>query len=392
VAEWKIDSGLIIGFGAKPPEKKEDDRFQGIHARYVLAIGDEAVGLNEDLIDSLQNITVNADSRVLLICNPTNANTFIGRVFRKKTPGWRLFNISAFDTPNFTGEEVPDSIKQKLIDKEYVESKKQDYGESTSRYIARVLGQFSFDLANSLITPEHTAKGFDTEIEGGDFVELGVDVARFGEDKSAVVSNRNGRIRVEGAWAKESIVESAKRVWHLAFETRASVVRVDAVGVGGGLVDLLAEWLHGSRPPELPPCSFELEALNSNAQAPDPLQWRNSRAFWWDSFRKGLEEGLIDLDPEDESLADELCSTGWKSASGARSGAVQMESKEDMRKEGRKSPDLADAAVYAWAGRAQAARELEGLAASPLELELESLAESALRMDGQELALSALDW
>ena len=68
---WKIN-GEIVGSGRKPPDGKVEDSFQGIHRRYVLAIGDESSGLGVGLIDSLGNITTNEGSRRLLIGNPTN--------------------------------------------------------------------------------------------------------------------------------------------------------------------------------------------------------------------------------------------------------------------------------------------------------------------------------
>src|SRR5690606_17478484 len=49
--QWQGDNGQLIGFGRKPPENKQDDAFQGIHDEYVLAVGDEAVGLPPELID-----------------------------------------------------------------------------------------------------------------------------------------------------------------------------------------------------------------------------------------------------------------------------------------------------------------------------------------------------
>lgn len=72
---WKIERAgrlYTVMKGRKPPDNKAADAFQGLHARYVLAIGDEATGLSEEMIDGLANITSNDTSRRLLISNPTN--------------------------------------------------------------------------------------------------------------------------------------------------------------------------------------------------------------------------------------------------------------------------------------------------------------------------------
>ena len=70
--EWKSDDGTMMGFGRRPPENKEESSVQGVHAPYVLAVGDEACGLSAEIIDALSNITSNANSRRILIGNPTN--------------------------------------------------------------------------------------------------------------------------------------------------------------------------------------------------------------------------------------------------------------------------------------------------------------------------------
>lgn len=101
---WKIErAGRLVTVmkGRKPPDNKAGDAFQGLHARYVLAIGDEATGLSEEMIDGLANITSNDNSRRLLISNPTNPYSFLGRIFLKPTGAWKLIHVSVFDLPTF---------------------------------------------------------------------------------------------------------------------------------------------------------------------------------------------------------------------------------------------------------------------------------------------------
>lgn len=341
--EWKDSDGGVIGFGRRPPEQKEADAVQGIHGTYVLALGDEACGLSEEMIDALSNITSNASSRRVLIGNPTNPASHFGKIFRDQNGAWALHTISVLESPHFTdeGKTLPESVMENLTGVEYVEDKKKEYGEDSARYKARVLGEFAFDLGDALIKESDIAVAMDTEIHVGQDarVVLGCDIARFGKDASVVYSNIGGRLRLEDSWAQDSrTTESANRIHRLAIDLGAHEVRVDGHGIGGGVIDNLVQLAEGR---------YMIIDMNGNGVTSDRKQWHNARAYWWDSMRKMLREGQIDLDPEDERLRDELMSVEYKF--NVKSGGLVIESKDDMRKRGQKSPDFADAAIYACA-------------------------------------------
>jgi len=65
----------------------------------------------------------------------------------------------------------------------------------------------------------------------------------------------------------------------------------------------------------------------------------------WDSFRYRCRTGELDLDPLDIDLHDELLSVGY--SYNTMSGGLVLDSKDKLKKDVGKSPDLADAAVYA---------------------------------------------
>lgn len=353
--QWKEDGGNLLGFGRKPPENKEDDSFQGIHDGYVLAIGDEAVGLTEAMIDALGNITSNEGSRRILICNPTNPASYVGKLFKEQKGNWKFHTISVFDSPNFRPDEaklLPQEALDKLVGPSYVEEKKVEYGEDSPRFKSRVLGEFAYDLGDTLIKPEDIAVAVDTEIEPESTtpVVLGVDVARFGNDSSVIYMNVGGRMRFVDSLDEGRVTATANWVHRHATDLNAIQVRIDSLGIGGGVIDALMQ---------LNP-RYAVVEMNANAQSPDRKQWHNARAYWWDMFRRDLREGKIDLDNSDknyERLEDELLSVEYKF--NAQSGGLLVESKDDMRKRGMKSPDFADAAIYAGA-------DLSGLADDPL--------------------------
>jgi len=340
--EWKSDSGQKIGFGRKPPDHKTDDAFQGIHSRKggVLAIGDEAVGLTEEMIDALGNITSTEESRRVLILNPTNPSSHVGKLFKNKPANWTFHTISVFDNPNFTGEEVPEEVAKALSDQSYVDGKKDEYGEGTPRYISRVLGEFAFDSDFSLITEEDMAKAHDLEIPPtGQRPILGVDVARFGTDSNVIYSNYGGKIRFVDSWTKLDGMSTARRIHDQAMKLMASEVRIDTTGVGGPILDRVAEIRNEDN------ADYVLVAMVGSEKSPDRTQHHNARAWWYDRFRYGLQGEHLDLDPLDEKLTDELMGIEYKFA--AASNGLLIESKDDMRRRGLKSPDFADAAIYA---------------------------------------------
>jgi hypothetical protein len=346
--EWKEVGGNILGFGRKPPENKEDDSFQGIHDAYVLAVGDEAVGLTEAMIDALGNITSNEGSRRILICNPTNPASYIGKLFKEKVKNWVFHTISVFDSPNFRPSEAKKLSKEalaKLVGPSYVEEKRVEYGEDSPRFKSRVRGEFAYDLGDTLIKPEDVAVAVDNVIEPGLYEPriLGVDVARFGGDSSVIYFNHGGKIRFVAEMPEGRTTETARWVHQHAIDLGADQVRIDSLGIGGAVVDFLMD------NDEFTPHYTVIE-MNANAQSPDRKKWHNARAYWWDKFRQYLRESNLDLDNEDEKherLEDELLSVEYKF--NAQSGGLLVESKDDMRKRGMKSPDFADAAIYAGA-------------------------------------------
>lgn len=415
---WKIDrAGRLVTVmkGRKPPDNKAGDAFQGLHARYVLAIGDEATGLTEEMIEGLANITSNDNSRRLVISNPTNPYSHLGRIFLKPSfdavtgkETWKKIHVSVLDLPTFHGRGgerctpelcprydehkrkplglgFPKDLLESISGPQFVRDKKAEYGEDSARYRARVLGEFAFEAGTNLFTDRELNTAVDCMVvpTGEDRPVLGVDVARFGEDASVVyrvdygnVMRRawsddlddgseereialgdNGepivgmRLRFVESWRGAPLVNktnpdgsvdmgTAERVHEIAMSIGAGSVRVDVTGLGGGVADRLWDLSKGGK-------SYDVVEVQGGASSPDRRKHLNSRAYEFDMMRLGMFEGRIDLDPRDETLFDELSSIQYEFADGASGGGLKIESKESMKRAGRKSPDFADAATYA---------------------------------------------
>lgn len=330
--EWHLGPE-IVGYGRKPSDYDEHS-FQGIHARYVLVVLDEACGIPDQLWTAVEAITTNADCRILAIGNPDDPNTEFGRVC-KPGSGWSVIQIAAADTPNFTDEPVPDTIRPVLLDPEWVEDKKRRWGVESPLYISKVDGDFPEISENTLIPASHIAAAQARSIDpAGHPVRLGVDVARFGTDRTIIAKAQGGRVRLVGSFAKQATTETTGEVIAARREHTAVEIRVDGVGVGGGVVDQLAEQGH------------PVIDMQAGAGATDPTLFMNARAEWHWGLRQLFEDGDIDIDPDDDELAAQLGSIRYRYTS---RGQVVIESKDDMRKRGMPSPDRADALMLVMA-------------------------------------------
>lgn len=344
-AEWKTDDGTLIGFGRKPPEgeNRTGDSLQGIHAAGgVLAIGDEAVGLSEQLIDALGNITSTSNSRRFLICNPTNPASYVAKLFRNKPANWDYHTISVLDSPNFTDEkdETPPEVLKALTDQSYLDAKREEYGVGSAMWKSRVEGEFAWDMGHTLFRPEDLAKSMDTEIVPSTetLPVLGVDVSRSKSgDMNTVYKYHDGKLRFLDEWNSPNAIETAERIDRLARSQGASEVRIDGAGLGGPIADFVRDISGGK---------YEVVEILGGNPSPDRNRWFNFRAWSWSDLQTRMSRGEIDIDPADEDLQEQLMSVEIKPRlSGVNS--LLLESKEELRKRGVHSPDHADAAVYA---------------------------------------------
>lgn len=343
--EWKIGKETVA-WGRKPADTNLHG-FQGVHsAGGVLAVIDEACGVPEALFTGVETITTGVNDRILAIANPDDVNTPFGRIFTKNDPSWYKITITAFDTPNFTDERLtmPKAALEGLLDPKWVEEKRISWGENDPRWIAKILAEFSTEATNNLFSLATLLKGTSADITPGRDTKpvLGVDVARFGSDLSVVYKYHDGVATFVDRWAKTDTVDSTNRIHRHAIAEGVAEVRVDAVGLGAGVYDQLIRKADGQ---------YEVIGMIGNGPTPDAYQWLNARAFWFDDVRERMHKQEIQIEPDDEQrgiiLQEELGSILFHFKNQRK--VLQIESKEDMAQRGLKSPDYADAFIYACA-------------------------------------------
>ena len=339
--EWKDSKGEVVAWGRKPADTNTQG-FQGIHSSGgVLAVIDEACGVNETLFTGVEAITTGNQDRILAIANPDIPTSEFGRIFLKDDPSWHKITISAFDTPNFTEEkhDMPPAALDGLVSEEWVEDKKRSWGVDSPRYKSKVLGEFTTEGGRSLFSMETLIRGqvMEKQPSTETFPVLGVDVARFGDDYTVIYQYHDGQLRLLDKWNKTNTVETARKIVEWAHTVGATEVRIDGVGLGGPVVDMVADQSDNR---------FETIGLIGNESSPDIDKWVNARAYWYDDMREQMFTGLLDIDVLDDKLEDEL---GDLEYFFAKRGSLQIESKDEIIKRRGKSPDFADAACYACA-------------------------------------------
>lgn len=286
-------------------------------------------GIPDALWTAVEAITTNADCRILAIGNPDDPATEFGRVCSPGA-GWSVLQISSFDTPNLSGEDVPDKLRPLLPDPGWVEDARKRWGEDSPVYASKVLGEFPEISQDTLIPQRWIVDAQNRELPRLGHPRLGVDVARFGSDQTVITAAWGGHVRVVESRGKQATTETTGRVIAQARETQAVEIRVDGVGVGGGVVDQLAEQ------------GYPALDMQAGSGSTDPQMFKNARAQWYWSLRKHFEDGLIDLDPDDDETAAQLGAIRYSYSS---RGQIVIESKDDMRKRGMPSPDRADAVM-----------------------------------------------
>lgn len=164
---------------------------------------------------------------------------------------------------------------------------------------------------------------------------IGVDPARFGDDRSAIIRRQGRKIHSLQTYIKKNTMEVTGYVHNIIINERPTKVFVDVGGLGAGIVDRLVELGHGKI----------VVAVNSGTVALDQAKYVNKRAEMWGVFKSWLEDVPVSLPDSDELHAD-ICNTRYKFDSNGR---LQMEKKEEMKKRGIRSSDCADACMLTFA-------------------------------------------
>lgn len=345
-AEWKIGNELVA-FGRKPSDHNQQG-MQGQHGRRgVIAIIDEASGVPEQIWNAIDSMATTSESRIVAVGNPDSISSRFHKVCTTE-PGWNRIKISSFDTPAFTGEDVPEDVARGLVQREWVEDKARRWGVDSPLYRIKVLGEFA-DSEDGLIPLSWVQAANQRWIEWNDRFDgvhepkgrkvFGVDVARFGDDKTAIATRQGDVVMGVETFSKLDTTQTSGLVEARLRGTVQGLAVVDVVGVGAGVVDQLRRAQCSVRP-------FNGAQATKRRDASGSWKFPNQRVASWYHLRELLDPALgasLCLPPDDDLTAD-LTAPTYEPRTG---GFLWVEDKQSVRKRLGHSPDLGDAVAMA---------------------------------------------
>lgn len=325
----KLKSDKIESFAvARTARQERPEAFQGLHSENMLLIADEASGVPNAIYEAGLGAMSTPGAKMILTGNPTQPAGYFYDVFSK--PGlrdrwWRL-RVSSEDVPR-ARHHIDDVIAI--------------YGRDSNAYRVRVLGEFPTAADEQVIPLEWIEAAAKRTVQATELYRVvwGVDVARFGDDRSALCKRR-GNVVLEPvrSWRGMDTMQTArllKDAYETTFEDeRPSEILVDVIGIGAGVVDRLSEYglpVRGVNVGEAPGTADKFMRLR------DELWWKAREWF-------GKRDCKI---PDDPALVAELTAPTY---SFSLSNKTVIESKDDQKKRLGSSPDLADAFVLTMAG------------------------------------------
>lgn len=353
--EWWIGN-YMAGVGRKPGDY-DQSHMSGYHARYPLVIADEADGLSADLWAALDTLLTNRTAKLFGIGNPDDTTSHFHSLQKIATSlGYQAFKISAWDTPNFSGEKVSELLHDVLLSEDWVRAKRMQWGGPIAAE-GELRSHVDHPMWASKVEAEYPDESELTIIRAGPLsaltlqledatgkpirpfgpVALGIDVAGSEGGDETVVRERIGKWMMR-EWTIQSgdptLIEEF--IIECAQISGATVITIDVTG-GYGF-----GFLAGLRR-ELPRVAFV--EFNFGAGAEDKEHFKNARAeLWWRGWELTRDQGW------NWAYAENADATmGQLAAARKLPGAkvLQVESKDDLRKRMGRSPDNADAALLA---------------------------------------------
>ena len=324
----------MFGFSAR-----NADAFSGISGACVLYVIDEAAGVPDAIFEALEGASAGRAAR-LLLGNPTSQRGEFWRAFHRES-GYERIRISSEETPNaVTGQPIIPG----LATRQWVEERRAAWGETSAVYAVRVRGDFAAGADDAVVPSAlvEAALGRAPSPPEGEPLTVGVDVARFGSDATAIagvigrvacpIASLRGAAGPAVADAVVRYVAAHRPAWQ-----GAVTVAVDGVGVGASVVDALRARATSAR--------LVVVDVQAGGRATAQDLYRDVRAELWFALRDWIADDASL--PPDEELREDLASARY---SFDALGRYVVVAKDAMRTLIGRSPDRADAlalAVYA---------------------------------------------
>lgn len=317
---------------ARTSRAEQPDALQGVHSENVLLIADEGAGIPDQVFEAASGSMSGSRCYMVMTGNPTRNSGYFNEAFTG--PGaslWRRYTISCLTSNH--------------ADPEFIREMAETYGEDSNVYRIRVLGEFP-RTEDDVVIPWHLVQAAINR----DITQLhtvrevwGLDVARFGDDLSALC-RRRGRVMREPIkiWRGLDTMQlsgAVKSLWDgTPPSERPTEILVDVIGIGAGVVDRLRE--------------LNLPVVGINVSESPALgdTYLNLRAELWWRGREWFATRQVSI-IDDGTLIKQLTSVKVEYTSVGKL-AAEQKSRYKKRLPRMGSPDYADAFLLTFAGDA----------------------------------------
>ena len=316
---------------ARTSRAETPEALAGVHSEHVMLVVDEASGVPEKVFEAAAGSMSGHNATTIMLSNPTRSSGTFYESQTRMADSWWTRRWSCVDSP--------------LVSDEFIDEMRLRYGEESNAFRIRVLGEFPLADDDTII-PFHLAESAqhrDVQVSEETSIVWGLDVAGVGTDSTALCKRQGPIVTEVRSWRGLDLMQTVGRVVAeyegLPDSRRPREILVDSIGVGSGVVDRLQE--------------LELPVRGVNvAEAPSMGEtYLNLRSELWFKTKGWLEDRSCKL-PSNDQLIAELTSIRYSFTS---SGKMKAESKDEMRKRGLQSPDLADALCLTMASDAATA-------------------------------------
>jgi hypothetical protein len=306
----------------------------GVHSEgHVLLIADEASGVPDPVFVAASGSMSGHNATTVLAGNPVRTSGLFFETHHELARMWRTIHISCVGHPR--------------VSQDFLDDMEARYGLDTNDYRVRVLGEFPRADADAVIPFELLQLALSRDVQATLVRPIwGVDCARYGNDRSALVMRKGnvtlGRGKVWKGLETMQLTGQIKAVWdEMPSADRPETICVDAIGLGAGVADRLAELGLPARAISV----SESPSLGGN--------FLNLKAELWWAAKQWFAERACSLNG-DTQLAAEL---GWPRYGYTSSGKLKIETKEETKRRmtSGKSPDIADAFILTFAAPAVSA-------------------------------------
>ena len=306
---------------------QQSNTLAGLHADYILFVLDESGGIPDAVMAAAEAaLSVGIECKLMQAGNPTHLEGPLYRACTSESDLWTVIEING----------DPDNPKRsKRISIEWARQQIEKYGKDNPWVLINVFGRFPPSSLNALLGPDEVQAAMDRhhdeEVYQYSEKRLGIDVARFGDDRSVIFPRQGlasfNYVEMRGARSNEVAARAikAKEDWGSDMEF------VDGTGgYGSGVVDSMMQ--AGYTPEEI---HFSSKPLDSS--------YRNRRAEMWFEMAKWIKRG--GALPHCMELKKELTAPTYF----FQDGKFMIEKKDQIKDRLGYSPDVADALALTFA-------------------------------------------